>query len=878
MKCQAYIDPETKIALEGEELIKAYGNSDAPRCGYELEPGDMFCPSCGACVEISLGGRAKTCNKKLNVKRTTRAAFWGSVMMFFLTNVLCLVLAGENYKVMDESLRRGIFLKILGYVNIFAYGYFIKTSVRRLHDIDRSGWWIVPSVCFMIVATISTVISAVTESNNVAFSILYWVAIIGNLGMVAWLGFAKGTKGPNKYGPDPLADDTVLCNLEAEAAEKGEASVGISEPRLDNPKHDGDDQSRPSSTAFVEQSSKPRAKSLAIWIVVFLVCGIMSSVIRYNSRQSMKRANDTLFRNSNFVDSDLQRIMDRVNNELEFNKGVRYYNGDGVEQDKKEAVKWFRKAAEQGNASAQLNLGYCYENGEGVEQNKAEAVKWYRKAADQGEAKAQYNLGNCYDNGEGVEQDKAEAVEWYRKAAEQGDADAQYNLGLCLLYGKGTAKNPKEAADWFEKAAEQDNLDACYEMGRAYERGNGRTKDMDKAAKWYQTGAASGNPACCSQLGYRYLNGDCNVIKKDVNKALELFLQAVKANPKGQWAYHGAGLAFLGRGQSPSDFQKAAEMFRKAADIGLVQSQHYLGKCYEKGQGVSKDPKEAVKWYRKAAEQGYVVSEYNLGVCYRDGWGVNKDLVKSADWFEKAAKHGNPQACHEIGQICRFGKGRNTDMDKAAEWFKKGAEVGHSGSCCQLGFRYFWGDSSIVKRDNGKALALFEKAIEGGNPLGYYGAGRVYLSGLSGKPDNKKAFEMFKKGAELKDLESTHYMGICYDRGLGVKVDKAEAVKCYEKSCGAHLRGPSLEKLCSIGDDYLLGRSVDKDEVKAFRVYEIAANKGSSRAMNRLGKCYEKGQGVAKDLKEAVKWYRKAAEQGHIDAKKALKRLKINSE
>ena len=55
-------------------------------------------------------------------------------------------------------------------------------------------------------------------------------------------------------------------------------------------------------------------------------------------------------------------------------------------------------------------------------------MKWYRKAAEQGDADAQYNLGISYDRGEGVPQDYVEAVKWYRKAAEQGDADAQNKL------------------------------------------------------------------------------------------------------------------------------------------------------------------------------------------------------------------------------------------------------------------------------------------------------------------------------------------------------------------------------------------------------------------------------------------------------------------
>ncbi len=70
-------------------------------------------------------------------------------------------------------------------------------------------------------------------------------------------------------------------------------------------------------------------------------------------------------------------------------------------------------------------LGDCYADGKGVAQNEAEAVRWYRKAAEQNHAEAQYWLGACYADGEGVTQNDAEAVKWYRAAAEQGHAKAQ---------------------------------------------------------------------------------------------------------------------------------------------------------------------------------------------------------------------------------------------------------------------------------------------------------------------------------------------------------------------------------------------------------------------------------------------------------------------
>jgi ankyrin repeat protein len=69
--------------------------------------------------------------------------------------------------------------------------------------------------------------------------------------------------------------------------------------------------------------------------------------------------------------------------------GLKHYTGDGVKQDYQEALKLFRKAADQGDASAQYNVGLMYDSGTGVTQNKAEARKWFQKAADQGDKYAQ---------------------------------------------------------------------------------------------------------------------------------------------------------------------------------------------------------------------------------------------------------------------------------------------------------------------------------------------------------------------------------------------------------------------------------------------------------------------------------------------------------
>ena len=75
-------------------------------------------------------------------------------------------------------------------------------------------------------------------------------------------------------------------------------------------------------------------------------------------------------------------------------------------------MKILREKAENGDVESQFNLGIQYQDGKGVEQNFKEAVKWYRKAAEQGDSDAQNNLGFMYQKGQGVERDFGEARKW----------------------------------------------------------------------------------------------------------------------------------------------------------------------------------------------------------------------------------------------------------------------------------------------------------------------------------------------------------------------------------------------------------------------------------------------------------------------------------
>ena len=118
-----------------------------------------------------------------------------------------------------------------------------------------------------------------------------------------------------------------------------------------------------------------------------------------------------------------------------------------------EALKWLRKAADQGEPHAQYNLAAMYVQGLGVSKDEVEAAKWMQKAADQGLAAGQFGLGSMYAHGKGVPQSASEAANWYRKAVEQGDPAAMNNLAFLLATTTDSKlRNPKEAVGIAQKA------------------------------------------------------------------------------------------------------------------------------------------------------------------------------------------------------------------------------------------------------------------------------------------------------------------------------------------------------------------------------------------------------------------------------------------
>ena len=279
-----------------------------------------------------------------------------------------------------------------------------------------------------------------------------------------------------------------------------------------------------------------------------------------------------------------------------------------------QAVFWYGKAAEQGIADAQFSLGNIYAIDqwiEGVAQDLVQAVAWYRRAAGQGHVRAQYVLGEMYNNGTGVAQDSVQAVIWYRRAAEQGHVPSQSYLAWMYDHGIGVLQDSTQALIWYRKAADQGDFLSQYYVGTMHQKGRGVPRDSEQADAWFRKATESSGGRCEVELFNLAAKYDLapNVPPHDQRTTACYYKAAEQGSAPAQFT---TGLrSYVGTAM----FGASTPWFRKAADKGYAPAQLILGMSYARGAGVPQNAAEAVIWYRKAAEQGLADAQFRLAGC-----------------------------------------------------------------------------------------------------------------------------------------------------------------------------------------------------------------------------------------------------------------------
>ena len=123
-----------------------------------------------------------------------------------------------------------------------------------------------------------------------------------------------------------------------------------------------------------------------------------------------------------------------------------------------DSLSGIRTLAEQGDPEAQFVLGNLYRDGQGVEQDLTETLKWWEKAAELGYVDAQFALGNIYSGGYGVTQNYVLSYMWFDITAAQSDSPwlapiAQSNRDALVqrMTDADVSKAKQMSADWLAK-------------------------------------------------------------------------------------------------------------------------------------------------------------------------------------------------------------------------------------------------------------------------------------------------------------------------------------------------------------------------------------------------------------------------------------------
>ena len=167
-----------------------------------------------------------------------------------------------------------------------------------------------------------------------------------------------------------------------------------------------------------------------------------------------------------------------------------------------------------------------------------------------------------------------------------------------------------------------------------------------------------------------------------------------------------------------------------------------------------------------------------------------------------------------------------------------------------------------------EAIDNYTKAANMGSIVAVKMLCTCYSEGYNVVPDPQKIAYWRERGAELGDCECQYYAGANYYVGYGVEKDEKKAVYWWQKAAEM---GDKYAQT-SLGNCYAGGGGVEKDLAMARFWWLKAAEQDFAEAQYLIGESYFDEV----DVQSAILWWQKAAKGGNEDAKKTLKKLKID--
>ena len=362
----------------------------------------------------------------------------------------------------------------------------------------------------------------------------------------------------------------------------------------------------------------------------------------------------------------------------------------------------------------------------------------------------------------------------------------------------------------------------------------------------------------------------------------ERYVEAFEAfRPLGQQgnadAQYRLGLMYEhGRGVD-QDATKAAEWYRKAAELEHPQARTNLGSLYYHGRGVERDLAQALRWYQMAADQGRAVAQTNLGSMYESGTGVEANAARAADYYRLAADQGNAEAQYALGGLYAAGNGVKQDDKRAARLIHKAARQEHADAQNKLAGLYAAGRG--VKQNATRASEWFRAAAANGNAeaqtnLDSFYASRGTLSSPTPAAADSTGVDKpaltetaTAKASSPPSVPAATPEKTPESRSAPATVEPAALGDSHAVKPGGDAEPSTPEALYDRARTYAQGIGVARDEREALRWYQQAAEQGHPMAGYRLALLYLRGRGIEKpDVLQAHLWFSISAELGVGDA------------
>lgn len=196
--------------------------------------------------------------------------------------------------------------------------------------------------------------------------------------------------------------------------------------------------------------------------------------------------------------------------------------------------------------------------------------------------------------------------------------------------------------EYYKIAANQSHPAANWAIGHMYYNGyigNKSNEELLLAFDYFSKAKDLGSAAAINSLGIIYLEGKIQSIPKNLQKAVQLFNEAIS---KGNvFALNNLGKIY----ESEGKYNKALELFERSANVGESWAANKVGEYYRIGKYVKKDMEKAFYYYNKSDESSVYFmcpwSKYNLAkYFYENGneeLSIEPDINKAIELLELAS-------------------------------------------------------------------------------------------------------------------------------------------------------------------------------------------------------------------------------------------------